>query len=954
MMHSKLGTRAWFWLPAAACLLALPLYLRTAQMAPVPIGDAKEEGAMAVRLMFGVKTTRPMTWDGQLRLDRGRVLRSAGVYFEGEDAITGPGSWSLTSRATRYADSRTPRGYDPVHTSPWELIPNGIVAVLEAPREARVEVNTASGNFGFELKQLGLGRPLSFLNGEVTAELLPPTVELTLQEGYNDYPALALDARGEPWSSWISYRDRADSVWVSHHGASGWEPPVRVSPEEHSDNFRTGLAEDGQGRLWVIWSAKGGNVWGLYGRYTENGRWSSVERLTGEEGPNLYQAVVRDARGRLHVVWQGFRNGRSEILLKTWDGKAWLPEGRVSTGKGDNWAPAAAADSKGNVWIGWDGYESGNFDIYVRKLNAGGSFGPRIQVTHSPAYDANVSLACDRNDRLWLSWDSGEPNWGKDWTSQHFRPGGGNGLYRTRHARVACIDGERLMQPATDIMDAIPAAWHDYFQMVRLQPDAHGRIWAVGRSLTSFRTRVQNNWGAGGLWEVVLTALEGDRWMPAVKLAETAGRNDVRAVSAAGPEGTLWFAWAHDNRTFARPAPSTTEVSYTRITPPRGSEPVRLTAFREPPAQARPVHPNEAANVAAIRGYRYQTGSTSYRILRGDLHRHTDISGDGIGDGSLLDFYRYAFTAGEFDYMVVTDHQYGGGPAVEYNWWRTEKSEDAFLVPGQFWPLFGTERSVPYPNGHRNTIFARRGNRELPISRDEMQGKADTGPILYPYLRKLQGITTSHSSASDQGTDWRDNDAELEPFVEIYQGLNSSYEYENAPRADTPERRYYHHGPGWRPAGFVWNAWAKGLKLGVQASSDHIATHDAYACVLVEEAQPRSREDILDAMRRRHTYAATDNIILDVRIGDHLMGDIFSTGQTPVLRVNVQGTGAIDRVEVIRNNTFVHTERPGAAAARFEYRDNDIRPGESYYYIRVEQADGQLAWSSPIWVRYGK
>ncbi len=64
-----------------------------------------------------------------------------------------------------------------------------------------------------------------------------------------------------------------------------------------------------------------------------------------------------------------------------------------------------------------------------------------------------------------------------------------------------------------------------------------------------------------------------------------------------------------------------------------------------------------------------------------------------------------------------------------------EKSEDAFLVPGRFWPLFGTERSVSYPNGHRNTFFAERGNRELPIQPGEQNGKVDTGPILYPYLR---------------------------------------------------------------------------------------------------------------------------------------------------------------------------------------------------------------------------
>jgi hypothetical protein len=54
---------------------------------------------------------------------------------------------------------------------------------------------------------------------------------------------------------------------------------------------------------------------------------------------------------------------------------------------------------------------------------------------------------------------------------------------------------------------------------------------------------------------------------------------------------------------------------------------------------------------------------------------------------------------------------------------------------------------------------------------------------------------------------------------------------------------------------------------------------------------------------------------------------------------------------VIKNNTYVHKVEPNTAEASFEYVDADSKPGESYYYVRVRQADGQLAWGSPIWVR---
>ncbi len=91
------------------------------------------------------------------------------MRFEREDAITGPGGWKLTSRATNYMDSTSTRGYDPVHTRPWELIPNGIVATIDAQPGARAEVRTSSGNFSFVIADLKLGRTVPFLTSRAGA-----------------------------------------------------------------------------------------------------------------------------------------------------------------------------------------------------------------------------------------------------------------------------------------------------------------------------------------------------------------------------------------------------------------------------------------------------------------------------------------------------------------------------------------------------------------------------------------------------------------------------------------------------------------------------------------------------------------------------------------------------------------------------------------------------------------
>jgi len=48
----------------------------------------------------------------------------------------------------------------------------------------------------------------------------------------------------------------------------------------------------------------------------------------------------------------------------------------------------------------------------------------------------------------------------------------------------------------------------------------------------------------------------------------------------------------------------------------------------------------------------------------------------------------------------------------------------------------------------------------------------------------------------------------------------------------------------------------------------------------------------------------------------------------------------------------VYSVNPGQRVAAFSFRDADAIPGESYYYVRVQQEDGQMAWASPIWVEY--
>jgi hypothetical protein len=117
------------------------------------------------------------------------------------------------------------------------------------------------------------------------------------------------------------------------------------------------------------------------------------------------------------------------------------------------------------------------------------------------------------------------------------------------------------------------------------------------------------------------------------------------------------------------------------------------------------------------------------------------------------------------------------------------------------------------------------------------------------------------------------------------------------------------------------------------------------------------REDIVQSMRERHVYAATDNIILDVQALDgdrtYIMGDVFETRSRIVqFKIKVFGTDRITRLDVIKNNAFAFTREGVGREMEIEYVDTSPKEGENYYYVRAQQIDRNMAWSSPIWVKY--
>lgn len=926
-------------------------------------GGTPEDRLWQVQILMGAGDREPASWNGRLSIEKGEIHAIDGYRFELPDRILPQGGWQMRTVVTRvllsYATGEGPGA------SESRVLPKGLMVRGSGGVETRVAVETEHGRFDFAPAALPFGVAEKRLDGRVEIRRIPPATDLSGTElRQHDFSSIAAGRDGTLWAVWSSYHDRREELNFRRYKDGRWTRLIPVS-RAAEDLWRPQVAVDAAERPWLIWSQQVNGNWDLYAMPWEGEQWGRIERLTTNPLPDIDPHVARAGDGTIYVVWQSLTGRTSQIRLKYLKDGKWSQMVNVTTTFNNDWEPAVAAGTDGRAWIAWDRYNS-SYDVYCRGFSPAAGLGPEMKVAGSERFEAHVSVAVDQRNRPWVAWERGAANWGKDFgafIAADKKPGAPLG--RTRSIEIAVLDGQEWKAPApVKFSDSLAeGATEESVPLLFAGPD--GAMWMAFKrrySRHAFRPSI--------FWETYLTRLDGDRWADPLPLPNSWTRKSVR-MGLAAANGRLWAFWPSESRDYAFASrPHSGRVIAGSVVPGGAAAEPKLAAFEAAPDAAPPSHPNEAKDLAGIHGYRAASGGETLRIVRGDLHRHTELSQDtgGLDDGSLPEFYRYMIDVAAMDFGASTDHQAGG---TDYWNFLTLKMTDMFRFPERFTPFYAYERNLGYPFGHRNIIhtgrnypivpfFQRIDNRfMLPDTPDgELltfnsmafgSGIRNDTKLLYEELRKTRGLAIPHTSATDSmGTDWGDNDRKLEPVVEIYQGCRQNYEHKNAPRGiyDGEEKKTF---GGFQEGGLVWNAWKKGYRLGVIASSDHFSTHISYAMVYTPGT---SRRAIFDAILKRHTYGATDNIVLEFRLGDHFMGDDFTAAGAQKIRVKALGTAPISAIHLIRDAKYIHKTAPNRRDAEFEFLDNEVSKGEHWYYVRVEQSNGELAWSSPIWVKY--
>jgi len=792
-------------------------------------------------------------------------------------------------------------------------------------------------------------------------------------------------------------------VRVIKGGASGDE---LVVTEKGCDIYKCAVAVAGDGTAWIFWSQNKKYQpfpnnpianFDIWARPLSGGKLGEAIQISQSTENDVWPVATTDSTGKVWVAWQGARDRYFKIHCRRQTGSGWSAEQAVSTQSRNCWAPAIAATGAGGgkVAIAWDTYEKGDYDVFVREFDNAGKAGEARPAANSTDYEARPAITYDLQGSLWTAWEQSGASWGKDWSAgAPFENRDGIGLYKDRQIGLAVLKEGKWLEPEQLLARNLPGADASrrrinnqrvpaiepgeaksaaeeaetmrnnvHNNIARILCDSSGRIWVLARARhNDFRSQI------GSVWMTHASYFEGKSWTGPVLIPHSDNLlyNNPAVVSL--PNGGVFVAHSSDHRQdrhvsqrganalgiLAGEDPFENDLYVSRLEISGDAKPAALVAAKIQPnssAQASEASQKERADLERVRAYRANIDGKNLQIVRGEFHRHTEISGDGGNDGPLEDMWRYAIDVASMDWLGCGDHDNGGHR--EYTWWLTQKTTDAFRLPGRFDPPYSYERSVTYPEGHRNVIFTRRGVRTLPrlpkTDRDNVVHAPDT-QMLYKYLKMYDGVCASHTSATTMGTDWRDNDPSVEPMVEIYQGCRMNYERPGAPRSPTADFSL----GGWEPKGFINLALLKGYKFSFESSSDHGSTHISYGLVYAES---NDRQGMLAAMKKRHTYAATDNIIADYRCTtggkQYMMGDAFTSKEPPTVKIKFVGTQPIAKVTLVKDDVEHVLGEPKTVECEFTWTDKESKAGkESYYYVRGEQTDGELVWASPMWITY--
>lgn len=388
------------------------------------------------------------------------------------------------------------------------------------------------------------------------------------------------------------------------------------------------------------------------------------------------------------------------------------------------------------------------------------------------------------------------------------------------------------------------------------------------------------------------------------------------------------------------------------VSTPEKDKPVIIKAVAYRPAEGA-----EEAQTGEVFTFTYKAPMEieDYKLYFGQLHAHTNLSD---GTGTVEEAYDHASKVANLDFLALTDHSNSfdndGGVHLgdanaeelskEWQEGRRGARDITEREDGTFIGLYGFEMtwSGGAP-GHINTFNSAgfESRNYAPYK------KGDNYEVLQAYFDTLNENPETISQFNHPGDTFGDfMDFSLyDPIIDNQMTLIEVGNGEGAIGASGyfPSYSYY------------TRALDKGWHVAPTNNQDNHKgnwgdSNTARSVVLADEL---SEEGIYDAMKNYRVYATEDNdLSILYTLNGNAMGSIL--GDQEEIDIELQLTDPTDsegqtKVEVIVNGGQTLAEdtfEGGSAELSFKNLANNY----SYYYIRVTQADKNIAVTAPVWV----
>ncbi|MDA0587800.1 MAG: DUF3604 domain-containing protein [Planctomycetota bacterium] len=291
-------------------------------------------------------------------------------------------------------------------------------------------------------------------------------------------------------------------------------------------------------------------------------------------------------------------------------------------------------------------------------------------------------------------------------------------------------------------------------------------------------------------------------------------------------------------------------------------------------------------------------------LFWGDVHSgQTEI---GCGSGTLAESYAFGRDCAGLQFIT---HQANDHYVTLDDWNHTREVTEQFYEPGVYVPFLGCEWS-PFTKdgGDRNVIYnydetvLRRSDRFFREDEPDPTPDVPTAPQFHDAFRDLDVLVNIHVGGRMTNLDWYEQ--KIEKLCETH-STHGTVEW------------------------FFMDALSRGYKVGLTAGTDGVmgrpgACHPGRRLIrnlrnglTAVYAKELTREAMWEALQARRCYATTgERIRLQFKVNDADMGSAIDATGSPRIQFRVEGTKAIERVDLFRGVEIIEAWQVAGLAAQ--------------------------------------